>query len=93
MNTYLAIITTVFQNPIKMVMVIIMLAMVIPAAVALAMGWKKACQECSEQTEPQQRHCERSEKDEKEDPCERCLRWPECNGVDEACPVRKHDIK
>ena len=22
----------------------------------------------------------------KEDPCETCLRWPECNGVDEDCP-------
>lgn len=26
-----------------------------------------------------------------EDPCEKCLRWPECNGVDEACPVRWMD--
>lgn len=24
----------------------------------------------------------------KEDPCETCLRWPECNGVDEECPLR-----
>lgn len=21
--------------------------------------------------------------------CEKCLRWPECNGVDESCPLRK----
>ena len=79
----------VFQDPAKIIMVIILLAMVIPAAIALALGWKKSCKECREQTEPQKSHCERSEKDQKEDPCERCLRWPECNGVDEACPVRK----
>lgn len=24
----------------------------------------------------------------KEDPCETCLRWYECNGVDEECPLR-----
>lgn len=23
------------------------------------------------------------------DHCETCLRWPECNGVDENCPLRK----
>lgn len=23
------------------------------------------------------------------DPCETCLRWSECNGVDEQCPHRK----
>lgn len=27
--------------------------------------------------------------EEKEDPCDSCLRWSECNGVDKACPVRK----
>ena len=27
-------------------------------------------------------------KEEKEDPCIRCLRWSECNGVDEDCPWR-----
>ena len=25
---------------------------------------------------------------EKEDPCETCLRWPECNGVDPDCPKK-----
>lgn len=25
------------------------------------------------------------------DPCEECLRWPECNGVDESCPMRKRE--
>lgn len=30
------------------------------------------------------------EKDKK-DPCESCLRWPECNGVDEDCPWRNED--
>ena len=24
-----------------------------------------------------------------EDPCETCLRWPECEGVDQECPMRK----
>ena len=24
----------------------------------------------------------------KEDPCETCLRWSECNGVDKECPLR-----
>lgn len=23
------------------------------------------------------------------DPCESCLRWAECNGVDKDCPLRK----
>ena len=31
--------------------------------------------------------CARHE--EQEDPCEACLRWWECSGVDEACPFRK----
>lgn len=22
-------------------------------------------------------------------PCETCLRWSECNGVDEGCPLRR----
>lgn len=25
----------------------------------------------------------------KNDPCETCLRWVECNGMDEACPLRE----
>lgn len=24
-----------------------------------------------------------------EDPCDTCLRWSECNGVDEGCPLRR----
>ena len=24
-----------------------------------------------------------------EDPCDTCLRWSECNGVDEQCPLRR----
>lgn len=32
------------------------------------------------------------EKDQK-NPCESCLRWPECNGVDEDCPWRAEDGK
>ena len=28
------------------------------------------------------------------DPCETCLRWPECNGVDaDTCPLRKQTDK
>lgn len=27
-------------------------------------------------------------KEEQEDCCDGCLRWPECNGVDEDCPWR-----
>lgn len=26
-----------------------------------------------------------------DDPCETCLRWYECNGVDDGCPLRKED--
>ena len=26
---------------------------------------------------------------EEEDPCATCLRWPECNGVDESCRIRR----
>lgn len=24
-----------------------------------------------------------------DDPCETCLRWSECNGADEQCPLRR----
>lgn len=30
----------------------------------------------------------RSGKAEQHDPCDSCLRWPECNGVDGDCPWR-----
>ena len=33
----------------------------------------------------------RSMEREKKDPCETCLRWEECNGVDEDCPLRWKD--
>ena len=26
---------------------------------------------------------------EKKDPCDSCVRWDECNGVDESCPCRE----
>lgn len=29
------------------------------------------------------------QQEEKDDPCEKCLRWPECNGVDEDCPKKR----
>lgn len=29
-----------------------------------------------------------SRQKEQEPPCERCLRWDECNGVDPVCPWR-----
>lgn len=30
-------------------------------------------------------------REKKEDPCVECLRWEECNGVDDGCPWRaKH---
>lgn len=29
-----------------------------------------------------------SRKEESEDHCDKCLRWPECNGVDDDCPWR-----
>ena len=35
-------------DPIKIVMVIILLALEIPAAVAWVVGWKKACKEARE---------------------------------------------
>ena len=31
---------------------------------------------------------EQEQSDEKE-PCATCLRWSECNGVDDDCPLRK----
>lgn len=36
--------------------------------------------------------CAREEerpKVEKISPCDRCLRWSECNGVDEFCPLKE----
>jgi hypothetical protein len=36
---------------------------------------------------------EEPEEPEQEDPCETCLRWPECNGVDsDTCELVKEDI-
>ena len=32
------------------------------------------------------------QEEQKEDPCDRCLRWPECNGVDEDCPIKKNRL-
>jgi len=29
------------------------------------------------------------EQERREDRCESCLRWSECAGVDESCPMRK----
>lgn len=37
-------------DPIKIVMVIILLALEIPAAVALVLGWKKACKDARERS-------------------------------------------
>ena len=31
----------------------------------------------------------KAELQQADDPCENCLRWSECNGVDEQCPRRK----
>lgn len=30
-----------------------------------------------------------SRQEEQEEPCNNCLRWEECNGVDETCPWSK----
>lgn len=27
------------------------------------------------------------------EPCEKCLRWPECNGVDQDCPLLSAEAK
>ena len=34
---------------------------------------------------------EDSRRVEENDPCDSCLRWGECNGVDENCPWRNKD--
>ena len=41
----------ILRDPVKIVMVIILLALEIPAAVALVLGWKKACKESREKGE------------------------------------------
>lgn len=38
-------------DPIKIVMLIILLALEIPAAIALVVGWKKACKDARERKE------------------------------------------
>ena len=38
----------ILQDPVKIVMVIFLIALEIPAAVALVLGWKKACKEARE---------------------------------------------
>lgn len=40
----------ILQDPVKIVMVIILLALEIPAAIALVLGWKKACKEARERS-------------------------------------------
>lgn len=45
-------------------------------AVATLLACCKVSGECSRQ-------------EEKEHPCETCVRWSECNGVDDDCPRRK----
>jgi hypothetical protein len=34
--------------------------------------------------------CRRNESQEEEHPCDTCVRWGECNGVDEDCPRRDY---
>lgn len=41
----------ILRDPVKIVMVIILMALEIPAAVALIVGWKKACKEAREKGE------------------------------------------
>ena len=31
---------------------------------------------------------DKSRQEEKKNPCSTCLRWDECNGVDEQCPLK-----
>ena len=38
----------ILQDPVKIVMVIFLIVLEIPAAVALVLGWKKACKEAKE---------------------------------------------
>ena len=38
----------IFQDHVKIAMVIFLIALEIPAAVALVLGWKKACKEARE---------------------------------------------
>ena len=38
----------ILRDPVKIVMLIILLALEIPAAIALVWGWKKACKEARE---------------------------------------------
>ena len=37
---------------------------------------------------PKPKQKKSSPRQEKDDPCETCLRWPECNGVDPDCPKK-----
>lgn len=38
----------ILSDPVKLFMVILLLAMEIPAAIALAVGWRRACKEARE---------------------------------------------
>lgn len=38
----------ILSDPVKVVMVILLLAMEIPAAIALVVGWRRACKEARE---------------------------------------------
>ena len=38
----------IFQDPVKLMMVIFLLAIEIPCGIALVLGWKKACKEARE---------------------------------------------
>lgn len=48
-------------------------------ALLVVLGSCKVSGECAEQERRAGLH----------DPCETCLRWSECNGVDDECPLRK----
>lgn len=67
---------------VKIVMVALLLVL---AAMVGLMFWvlcRAAKEEFKDDSHPPQEKAA-------EDPCERCLRWSECEGVDESCPVRR----
>lgn len=67
-----------------MVNIVNLLAIILLIAVCIiAVGIIIAC--CMDSGE-----CSRQE--EKEHPCDTCLRWSECNGVDEECPRRTDHV-
>ena len=69
--------TILFDTIVAVAFVVVIVAVAL--AVLFARYWLQS--DCEKETQ------------EADEPCESCLRWSECNGVDEQCPHRKENAQ